>query len=152
MSTTEVQARAAVKAQLPDSAFAFPLYWQGDVAPTLPDDPAPFAFIVFNNQGSGGRPTAFGGGPGRNLYRYRALVEAFVLSPIGSEIGAEMALNRAEQIASRLRSFRDDDISVHAADARYVGSGSDISVPGLTPVNNYQCAVAEITLTFDQIG
>lgn len=152
MSTTEAQARAAVRAQLPDSAFAFPLYWQGDEAPTLPDDPAPFAFIVFNNEGSGGRPTAFGGGRGRNLFRNHALVEAFVFSPIGSEVGAEAASGRAERIASRLRGFRDDNISVHAADVIFIGPGSSISVPGVSAPNNYQCAVAEITLHFDQIG
>src|SRR4051812_34574846 len=118
MSTTEAEARAAVRAQLPDSAFAFPLYWQGDEAPTLPDTPAPFAFIVFNNEGSGGRPTAFGGGVGHNLYRNRVLVEVFVFSPIGSETGAAPASERAEQIATRLRSYGDDDISVMAADVR----------------------------------
>lgn len=152
MSTTEAQARAAVKAQLPGSAFAFPIYWQGDDAPTLPDVPAPFAFIVFNNEGSGGRPTAFGGGRGQNLYRNRALVEAFVFSPIGSETGADLASGRAEQIASRLRSYRDSNISVMAADVVFVGKGSQISLPGLGAVNNYQCAVAEISLHFDQIG
>lgn len=152
MSTTEAQARAAVRAQLPDSAFAFPLYWQGDDAPTLPDVPAAFAFIVFNNEGSGGHPVAFGGGRGRNLFRNRALVEAFVFSPIGSETGADAASGRAEQIASRLRGFRDDSISVFGADVIFVGPGSSISVPGVTAPNNYQCAVAEIVLTFDQIG
>lgn len=152
MSTTEAEARAAVRALLPGSAFAFPVYWQGDEAPTLPDTPAPFAFIVFNNEGSGGRPTAFGGGRGHNLYRNRALVEAYVFSPIGSEVGADAASARAEQIASRLRSYGDDTISVMAADVIFIGPGSSISIPGLTAVNNYQCAVAEITLTFDQIG
>ncbi|WP_439399079.1 hypothetical protein ACRQ5Q_16965 [Bradyrhizobium sp. PMVTL-01] len=152
MSTTEAEARAAVRALLPDSAFAFPLYWQGDEAPTLPNDPAPFAYIIFNNEGSGGRPTAFGGGVGRNLYRNRALVEAYVFSPIGSEVGAEATSNRAEQIAARLRSYGDNVISVMAADVIFIGPGSSISVPGLRAVNNYQCAVAEISLTFDQIG
>lgn len=152
MSTTESQARAAVRAQLPGSAFAFPIYWQGDAAPTLLDKPAPFAFVVFNNQGSGGRPAAFGGGRGRNLFRNRVMIEVFVFSPIGSETGATPASDRAEQIASRLRGFRDVDISCYAADVIFIGPGSAISLPGLGDVNNYQCAVAEITLTFDQIG
>ncbi len=156
MSTTEAQARAAVRARLPDDAFAFPIYWQGDDAPTLPDTPAPFAFIVFSNEGSGGAPTAFGGGPGKNLYRNHALVEAFVFSPIGAEVGAGVASDRAEQIAARLRSYRDSDISVHAADVIYIGPGSSRALwrmlPGLDEVNNYKCAVAEITLTFDLIG
>ncbi|MCP1832834.1 hypothetical protein [Bradyrhizobium sp. USDA 4545] len=153
MSTTEAEARAAVRSLLPDSAFAFRLYWQGDEAPTLPDTPAPFAYIVFNNEGSGRNgPTAYGGGRGHNLYRNRVLVEAFVLSPIGSEVGADLASGRAEQIAARLRSYGDDKISVTNADVIFMGQGSQISVPGLGPVNNYQCAVAEISLTFDQVG
>lgn len=152
MSTTESQARAAVRAQLPDSAVSFPIYWQGDDAPTLPDTPAAFAFIVFNNEGSGGSPAAFGGGAGNNLYRNRALVEAFVFTPRSSEPGASVASGRAEQIAARLRSFRDSDISVMAADVIYIGPGSSISLPGLDAVENYNCAVAEISLHFDQIG
>jgi hypothetical protein len=152
MSTTEAQARAAVRAQLPDSAFAFPVYWQGDDAPSLPDTPAPFAFIVFNNEGSGGRPTSYGGGRGSNLFRNRALVEAFTFSPVGSETGATPASDRAEQIASRLRGYRDADINVMAADVIFIGPGSSISVPGVSAVDNYQCAVAEIALTFDLIG
>lgn len=152
MSTTEAQARAAVRAQLPDSAFAFPIYWQGDDAPTLHDTPAPFAFIVFNNEGSGDGPAAFGGGRGSNLYRNRATVEAFTFSPVGSETGASPASDRAEQIASRLRGYRDNDINVHSADVMFIGAGSALSLPGLTAVNNYQCAVAEITLHFDQLG
>ncbi|MCK1536883.1 MULTISPECIES: hypothetical protein [unclassified Bradyrhizobium] len=152
MSTTEAQARAAVRAQLPGSAFAFPIYWQGDDAPTLPDTPAAFAFVVFNNEGSGGWPAAFGGGRGRNLYRNQALVEAFVFAPTGSEPSAAASSDRAEQIAARLRSFRDTDISVFAADVIFIGDGSKIRLPGLTAANNYQCSVAEISLTFDQIG
>uniref|UniRef100_UPI001AEC7CC1 hypothetical protein n=1 Tax=Bradyrhizobium guangdongense TaxID=1325090 RepID=UPI001AEC7CC1 len=70
----------------------------------------------------------------------------------GSEIGADAASNRAEQIAARLRGFRDDDISVFGADVIFIGPGSSISLPGVTAPNNYQCAVAEIALTFDQIG
>lgn len=152
MSTTEAQARAAVRAQLPGSAFSFPLYWQGDDAPTLSDTPSAFAFIVFNNEGSGRGPSAFGGGQGQNLYRNRALVEAFVFAPTRSAPGAASASDRAELIAARLRSFRGSSINVEAADVIFVGPGSSISVPGLGAVNNYQCAVAEISLHFDQIG
>jgi hypothetical protein len=159
MSTTESQARAAVRAQLPDNAFSFPIYWQGDEAPTLPDIPTAFAFVVFNNEGSGGRATAFGGGRGNNLFRSHALVEAFVFTPISTEPGADVASGRAEQIASRLRGFRDQDISVSAVDVMYVGPGSSISATGRlrtssvdSVVSNYACAVAEISLHFDQLG
>jgi hypothetical protein len=95
---------------------------------------------------------AFGGGVGQNLYRSRALAEAYVFAPTGSETGAASVSDRAELIAARLRSYRDNDISVHRADVIFIGDGSKISVPGLDAVNNYQCAVAEIALHFDQIG
>jgi hypothetical protein len=155
MSVTADQAFTAIRDRLTDtgSGISTTLYWQGDDPPTLPDDPTAFAFIVFSNEGSGGRPAAFGGGQGRNLYRNRGLVEAYTFSPIGSEIGADKVMARAETIAARLRSFRSSEVSFFAADVIYVGPGSAISVPGLTmAVSNYQCAVAECSFNFDQIG
>lgn len=152
MSVTADEALAAIKARV--TGLAFPIYWQGDDAPTLPDDPAPFAFVVFNNDGSGRGPVAFGGGVGRNLYRNTGAIEAYVFSPIGSESGAEKVMQRAEAIAALLRSWRTSEISFTSADVIYIGEGSKISVPGLSPspVNNYQCAVAECAFHFDQIG
>lgn len=128
-----------------------PIYWSGDAVPTLPDTPAPFVFAVFNNEGSGRAPVSFGGGRGRNTYRNRASVEAYVFEPrTGS---ATNLLANAETFAARLRSFRNDVVSCTSADVIPIGPGSSIAVPGLSgPVNNYQCAVAEIALTFDQIG
>lgn len=150
MSTTAIQALAAIKAQLA-TGLGFSVYWQGDDPPTLSDTPAAFAFIVFDNEGSGGRPTAFGGGRGNNLYRSQARVEAYVFSPLGE--GADIVLGYAETIAARLRSYRDSDISCFAADVILIGPGSALSVPGLaSEVNSYQCAVAEVSLSFDQIG
>jgi hypothetical protein len=149
--TTTTQATEAVKAQIVAAGLAFPIYWRGDPAPILPDTPSTFGFAVFNNEGSGGRPTAYGGGQGANLYRNRAFLEVFVFAPDGE--GSAVADDAAELVAASLRSFRSGDISCFAADAKPVGPGSSISVPGLTSVvSQYQCAVAEATLTFDQIG
>lgn len=154
MSVTADQALAAIKARVTSLAAGIPVYWQGDDPPTLPDDPAPFAFIVFSNEGSGRGPAAFGGGAGRNLYRNQGLIEAYVFSPIGSEQGSDKVMQRAEVVAALLRSWRTSDVSFASADVIYVGNGSTISVPGLSPspVNNYQCAVAECAFHFDQIG
>ena len=149
MSTTAAEALTAIKTQL--ASGTVPLYWQGDDAPTLPDSPAAFGFVVFNNEGSGRSPTAFGGGRGANLYRNRASIEAYIFSPLGE--GAEVVMGYAEAVAAKFRSYRDSDISCSSADVILIGPGSSLSVPGLSnEVSNYQCAVAEIALHFDQIG
>ncbi len=151
MSTTATQALTAIKAQVAAASLPFSIYWLGEPAPILPDTPTTFAFVVFNNEGSGRRPTAFGGGQGANLYRNRVFLEAFVFAPDGE--GLEVAMDAAESVAASLRSFRNGDIFCHAADVKPVGPGSNIAVPGLSAVvSSYQCAVAEATLSFDQIG
>jgi hypothetical protein len=149
MMVTATQAFAAVKARLNAGSYSFPLYYHGDDPPALPDVPSPFAFIVFNNEGS--IPVSFGGGRGSTVYRNRARVEAFMFLPAWQ--GLEMAMDYAEVIAVRLRSFRDDFISCFQSDVIPVGLGSTLSVPGLSSeVSNYQCAIAESMLIFDQSG
>lgn len=151
MSVTTSQAVAAIRARLEAAAFTFPLRWQGEDGGPLPDEPETFAHIVFNNDGSGRGPVAFGGGSGRNLYRNQATVDAYVFVPNGQGLSA--ATDAAELIAAQLRSFRDSSISCFSADVIPVGEGSNISPPGLSSeVSNYQCAVAECALHFDQIG
>jgi hypothetical protein len=151
MSTTTSQALAAIRTQIGTAGITFPIYWHGEDVPALPDTPTTFAFVVFNNEGSGRGPAAYGGGRGLNLYRNRATVEAYVFAPNGE--GLSVATDAAELIAASLRSFRDNDISCFSADAIPVGPGSSISVAGLTSVvSQYQCAVAEVTLHFDLIG
>jgi hypothetical protein len=153
MSVTADQALAAAKARLAGGAIAFPLWWHGDPAPILPDAPAAFAYLVFNNEGAGGRPVAFGGGRGANLYRSRALLEAFVFDPPTGADGMGPVMQKAETIAARLRSFRDASISCFGADVIPVGPGSSIAPPGLqSEVSNYLCAVVECAMSFDQIG
>lgn len=151
--TTIVGARAAVKTriQASGSGITIPLRFKGDQQSPLPDTPTAFAFVVFNNEGSGGGPTAFGGGRGNNLYRNQGTVEIWVFSP--NDEGEDVVLAHAETIAAWMRSFRDSDISCFSADVIPVGEGSSVAPPGLaSEVNNYQCALVEITMHFDQIG
>lgn len=151
MSTTTSQALAAIRARVESASLTFPIYWQGEDVPPLPDTPSTFAFVVFNNEGSGGGPAAFGSGRGGNIYRNRATLEAYVFAPNGQ--GLEVATDAAELIAATLRSFRDSSISCFSADVVPIGPGSNISVPGLSSVaSEYQAAVTEVFLHFDQIG
>jgi hypothetical protein len=151
MATVE-DARSALKTRL-GAITDFPIYWQGDVVPPLPDEPAPFGFAVLNNDGSGRGPASFGGGRGRNVWRNRGTLEVFVFEPALAEGAASRMMVNAETVAALLRSYRDSVVSCFAADVIPIGEGSNIAVPGLSsPVNNYQCGVAEIDLQFDQIG
>jgi hypothetical protein len=99
MSSSASQAAAAIRARLSadDRGISLPLRFQGEKFEPLSDVPEPFAFVVFNNEGSGGRPAAYGGGAGHNLYRNRATVEAYVFAP--NDDGMSAALNHAETIA-----------------------------------------------------
>ena len=149
MSVTTDQAIAAVRARLNGGSYSFPLYYHGDDAPMLPDTPTEFGFVVFNNEGS--TLVAFGGGRGHNTYRNRARVEVFMFAPLGTSL--EYVSSLAETVAAQLRSYRDDSISCFMADVIPVGPGSTLGVPGLSSdVNNYQCAIVESILSFDQIG
>jgi hypothetical protein len=154
VSTTASQAFAAIRARLTaaDSGVAIPLRWQGENGDPLPNPPAAFAFVDFNNDGSGRGPTAFGGGPGSNLYRNEARVEAYVFVPNNDGLAA--ALDFGETIAARLRSFRDADISCFSASVIPIGSASTISLPGFSTGvgGDYQCVVSEVRFHFDLIG
>jgi hypothetical protein len=142
---------AAVRSRLESGSLSLTLYWHGDDAPTLPDTPAAFAYLVFNNEGS--RLAAFGGGAGSNLYRNRATLEAYVFAPPTGANGMAPVMAQAETIAARLRSFRDATISCYSADVIPVGPGSNLAPPGFpNEVNNYLCAIAEVQIEFDQIG
>jgi hypothetical protein len=79
MTVTADQALAAVRSRLESGSLSITMYWHGDDAPVLPDTPAAFAYLVFNNEGS--ILAGFGGGRGNNLYRNRARVEAYTFAP-----------------------------------------------------------------------
>lgn len=152
--TTATQALAALKTRLTvGSGITLPMYWLGDDPPVLPDTPAPFAYLVFNNEGSGFGPVSFGGGRGSNTYRNRATLEGYVFAPPTGADGMGPVMTHAEVIAARLRSYRDGSISCFSADIIPVGPGSNIAPPGfVSEVNNYNCAIVEVALSFDQIG
>jgi len=114
MSTTAGQAYVAARAQLEGNvAVTIPLRWQGENGDPLPNPPAAFAFIDFNNDGAGRGPTAYGGGVGANLYRNEARIDAYVFVP--NNDGLKAALDFGEMIASPFRSFRDANISCFSA-------------------------------------
>jgi hypothetical protein len=149
MAVTTAEAIARVRERLNAGTYGFPLYFNGDDAAILPDTPSPFAFVAYQNEGS--LAVSYGGGRGNNVYRNRMRVEVFVFSPMG--YGSETVAAYAETVAAQLRSFRDDVISCFSADVIPFGPGSGLAVPGLaSDISNYQCAVAEIVLTFDLTG
>lgn len=151
--TTAAGAFAAIKTRLTGvgSGISIPLRFQGEDGGGLPSTPTAFAYVVFGNDGSRPGPASFGGGSGNNRYRNQAFVEAYVFTP--SRQGLATALAHAETIAARLRSFRDSDISCFSADVKPLGDGAGLSPPGLaSEVNNYQCALVDVALHFDQIG
>jgi hypothetical protein len=153
VSTTASQAYVAIRAQLEGNvAITIPLRWQGENGDPLPNPPSAFAFVDFNNDGSGRGPTAFGGGPSANLYRNQARVDVYVFVP--NNAGLQAALDFAETIAGRLRSFRDGNVSCFSADVVPIGSASHIALPGFSTgvAGDYQCVVAETSFFFDQIG
>jgi hypothetical protein len=149
VTVTTDQAIAAVRARLNAGNYSFALYYNGDDAPMLPDEPTTFGYVVFNNEGS--TLVAFGGGRGNNTYRNRARVEVFLFAPMGT--GAENVAMLAETVAAQLRSYRDETISCYQSDVIPVGPGSTLGVPGLaSDVNNYQAAIVDCVLQYDQIG
>lgn len=151
MSVTAGEALAAVRSRLESGGLSLTLYWHGDDAPTLPNTPEAFAYLVFNVGGS--RLVSFGGGRGANRYRNSATLEAYVFRPPTGADGMKPVMDDAETIAARLRSFRDTTVSCYSADVIPVGPGSNLAPPGFAnEVNNYLCAIAEVEIEFDQIG
>lgn len=128
-----------------------PVRWKGDDFGALPDEPEAFVFLKFENHGSGPGPTSYGAGAGNNIYRNHATVLMFVFTPDGE--GPTVCSDLAEQFAARLRSFRDADISCFSADVIDVDDDAKPNLPGLTSaVDDYQAAIAEVSMHFDTIG
>ncbi len=152
--TTATQARQAVRSRMEAGSIAYggaavPLRWQNEDGGPLPDEPAPFVYTEFLNEGAS--LAGFGGGRGSNLYRNRAVVEAYVFVPKGW--GLDAAENIAEQIAVVLRSHRDAHISCFEATVIPGGDGAMLTPPGLSSeVGNYHYAATEVRLHFDQVG
>lgn len=152
--TTITQARQAIRARIEGGNIALngepvPLRWQNEDGGPLPDEPAPFVYAEFLNEGSS--IVAYGAGRGGNTHRNRARVEAYVFVPKGW--GLDAAENIAEQIAALLRSHRDEHVSCFDATVIPGGDGAQLTPPGLqSEVGNYAYAACEVSLTFDQIG
>lgn len=149
--TTITQAFAAVRSKLEEAPAITTFRFQGEDGGPLPDKPAAFAYIELENYGAGRGPVAFGGGRGSNLYRNEGQINGLVFVPNGQGLSVAVAL--AEQVAARLRSYRDSSISCFSASVHPIGEGTSIAPKGLnSEVNNYTCAVVEIAFHFDQIG
>lgn len=155
--TTITGAFAAIRARLEAVAITdahgntLPFRYQGEDGGALPDTPTAFAYVEVEIFGSGVGPTAFGGGRSANLYRNDGVVHVYVFAPNGEGLAVTVAL--AEQVAARLRSFRDSDVSFFSASVHPIGDSTSIAPEGLnSEVNNYTCAVVEAAFHFDQIG
>jgi hypothetical protein len=128
-----------------------PFRFQNEDGGPMPDMPAAFAYVIFDVQGAGQGPVAFGGGRFQNTYRNQALLTVYVFVPAGE--GLAIAADLAEQVAARTRSYRDADVSCFAASVHPYGHGSALAPPGMnSEVNSYYAAVAETVLHYDQIG
>jgi hypothetical protein len=154
---TITSAFAAIRSRLEAVAITdaqgntLPFRWQGEDGGDLPDTPRAFAYVELENFGAGRYPVGYGGGSGNNLYRNEGLVNAYVFVPNGHGLSVAVALG--EQVAARLRSYRDSTISCFSASVHPIGDGTSIAPDGLrSEVNNYTCAVVEIAVMFDQTG
>jgi hypothetical protein len=136
------------------NSAAVPFRWQNENADsqgnaTLPSDPSPFVYCEFITER--GRLAGYGGGPGRNLYRNPARLDAYVFVPKND--GLDQAESIAEQVAALFRSYRDADISCFDATVYPGGDGSSLKPAGLNSVvGGYFYAATEVSLYFDQIG
>jgi hypothetical protein len=150
MGVSTDEAMRAVRARLDSGGFSFQIYNDGDPSYQLPDVPATFGVYVFDNQGSD--LVAFGGGRGQNVYRNRALANVYVFTPAATG-SYDTAATAARPVADHLRSYRDDTISIFKSDVFSFGPGANFSIPGLAvEVSNYNGAVVEAFVMFDQIG
>lgn len=149
--TTITQAFTAIRSKLEETPAITTFRFQGEDGGPLPDNAEAFAYVELENFGAGRGPAAFGGGRGSNLYRNEGLINAYVFAPNGWGLSDTVAL--AEQVAARLRSYRDAYVSCFSASVHPIGDGTSIAPKGLrSEVNNYTCAVVEIAFHFDQIG
>lgn len=127
---------------------ALALLWQHEQN-QIPQAPSPFIYSELVT--SRGHIASYGGGRGQNRYRVPAEFNCFVFVPAGQGVAVSLAL--AEQAAALFRSFRSGDVSCVDATVMPVGEGADLVPPGLqSQASNYACAVATVSLFFDQAG
>lgn len=156
--TTASAARALIRSQVESGnivdadSVAVPLRWQNEFTDSLGNDALPDGPFVYTEIiVARGNLVSFGSGRGSNRYRSRLMVTAYVFVPKGE--GLEEAESIAEQVATRLRSWRSGDVSLFDATVQPGGDGAALTPPGLSSaVDNYFWAVCEATGHFDQIG
>lgn len=147
--STFAQMVAALKARAAGQVTLLPHYWDRDAKPTLPDEPAPFAF--FRLEMDRAQFVSIGGGRGNNLQRGEGELQGYVFIP--RDWGLEQEAAYGEHVAAAFRSFRDAHVSCGAVTPLPAVPGSDLMPPGLeSEVENYVCIVAPVPIFYDQIG
>ncbi|SNS36206.1 hypothetical protein SAMN05216374_0977 [Tardiphaga sp. OK246] len=154
--TTTSQALAVVKGLIeanpqihPESGDALPFYWQGDDAPLLPETPSPFIYTFFEAMRSD--TIEIGGGRGRNRHRNPGAATIFVFVPIGW--GLQYGTDYAEALATPLRSYRQNGVTVEGVTVYPGGPGSEIAVPGMdNEAKNYFWSGLDVEFYHDLIG
>lgn len=149
--TTVSDAHALIKTRISGNlpAGVTVTRWQNEDGDPLPDTPAKFLYteLITDPQ----YLAAFGGGRGSNLWRNPARIDCYAFVPRGD--GLALATDLAEAIAALFRGYRSNDLQCFDATVYPLGAGSSIKPPGLTSeVDNYYCAVAEVSLHFDLVG
>lgn len=145
--TTASQAYSVIRTTL-EAGTPITLHFQNEIN-ELPDIPEPFAYVEFTADPAS--VVSFGGGRGANRYRNPASVTIYVFTPNGE--GLSVALGHAETLAALLRSYRDANISCFDASVLPGGNGEELKPIGFrSEVGNYDYAIAEVSLFYDQIG
>ncbi len=148
--STFAQMVAALKARAVDQVtmFGAAVYWDRDAKPTLPDEPAPFAFLRIEMDRA--NFISFGG-RGNNLQRTDGELQAYGFIP--RDWGLEQEAIYGEHLAAAFRSYRDAHVSCGAVSPMPAVPGADLMPPGLdSEVENYSCVVAAVPIWFDQVG
>jgi hypothetical protein len=147
--STFAQVVASLKARAASQITMLPVYWDKDAKPTLPDDPAPFAFMTIETDPA--RFVAFGGGRGGNLQRIQGELVAMVFVP--RDWGLEQHASYGEHVAAAFRSYRDDHVSCLATAPQPAVDGSNLKPDGLaSEVENYACTIVAVPFQYDQVG
>jgi hypothetical protein len=147
--STFAQVVASLKARAASQITMLPVYWDKDQAPTLPDEPVPFAFLMIETDPA--RFVAFGGGRGANLQRVHGELVLLVFVP--RDWGLEQHAAYGEHVAAAFRSYRDQHVSCFAAAPQPAVDGSSLKPPGMeSEVTNYACTVVAVPFSYDQVG
>ncbi|WP_445490199.1 hypothetical protein [Rhodopseudomonas sp. RCAM05734] len=154
--TTASEAIAAIRGMIegslpvhPTTSVALPVSWQGEDAFVLPDQRAPFVYVLFDTVKSS--TIEIGGGRGANRHRNPGSATILVFVPLGW--GLQYGTDYAEHFAALFRSYRANGITCDAVTVYPGGPGSQIAVPGIeNEATGYFWSGCEVEFTFDLIG